>query len=67
LPASRPWPRYGEAVSSTAVSAQVAILMMVALAMVAAGIDKKRLEWRARKDRDRPRRRLFRRHDEKPS
>jgi hypothetical protein len=53
--------------STLPVSAQVALVMMVALAMVAAGIDKKRLEWRTRKDRGRPRRRLFRRHDEKPS
>ncbi len=53
--------------STLPVSAQVALVMMVALAMIAAGIDKKRLEWRIRKDRDRRPRRFFRRHDEKPS
>ena len=41
--------------------------MMVALAMVAAGLDKKRLEWRAPEGPARRPRRFFRRHDEKPS
>ena len=42
-------------------------MMMIALAMVAAGVGKKRLEWRSRKTRDRLPRRFFRRHGEKPS
>jgi hypothetical protein len=49
------------------VSAQAALMMMIALAMVAAGLGKKRLEWRGRKTRDWLPRRFFRRHDEKPS